>query len=123
MKFNLPKGRNPETTDYGLNSGCLLVQDELSPAILLPAAFIFFAAELALFPVAHGADTALGNPGRHQRGLGGGGAGFAECQVVFRGATLIAISADHDLDGRVLREVTRRDLDRSLSVGADVEAV
>ena len=60
----------------------LLIDAELIAAVLLPAAFILFGAELALFAVAHRADAVGLNTGTHQCSLGGVSAVFAERDVV-----------------------------------------
>src|SRR5579885_3656915 len=101
----------------------LPVNVELRAAVLLPALFGVVGAELLLLAVAHRTQTVRAYSRIHQRLLGGIGAVFAQRQVVFRRAALVAISSNHHLDVRMLVQESRILLDRRLRIRTDLIAV
>src|ERR1700731_4252181 len=74
---------------------------EMAAPVLLPAGFVALVAEGLLLAEADGAEAVGGNAQRNEVLLHGGGAAIAEGQVVFRGATLVAVAFDGCLDRRV----------------------
>src|SRR5580658_4836278 len=85
----------------------LPVDRELCAAVLLPAALAMLRAELLFLAVAHRAQAIRAYARRHQRLLRGIGAVFAESQVVLDRSALVAVSADHHLESRVLIQEVR----------------
>src|SRR5277367_2021570 len=86
----------------------LPINGEAGAAVLLPAFFRGLGAEWLLFAIAHNANAVGSDARLHQRLLGGVGAALAQREVVFVGATLVAVSAYQHFDVGVLRKVCRR---------------
>ncbi len=99
------------------------VDVELGAAVLLPAGFVFFGAELALLAVADDADAVGADAGGDEGLLGGVGAVFAEGDVVLGGAAVVAVAGDEDLDVWVCVQVGRGRGDGAFVRLADVVAV
>src|SRR5678815_3493800 len=68
----------------------LLARYEMRAAVLRPRTLVVTVVERTLFAVAHRADTRCVHTECHQVFLGRVGALLAECQVVRRGAALVA---------------------------------
>src|SRR6202158_3918153 len=95
----------------------------MAATVLLPAVLVVLAAEGLLFAEADGAEAIGRNAQRNEVLLHGGGAAIAQGQVVFRGATLVAVAFDGRLDGRVPLQEVRGLRKGSASVGTNVGLV
>src|SRR6185312_1188957 len=116
-------GRHSEISQCWPLIAGLLVDGECCAAVLLPARFVVLGAELLFLAVADGAQPVGAHTGGNQRLLGGVGAVFTECQVVFHRAALVAISADDHLQFRMLVQVVGVLLNCGLSIRTDGIAV
>src|SRR6266576_5583743 len=92
----------------------------MAATVLLPAGLVALVAEGLLLAEADGAEAIGRNAQRNEILLHGGGAAIAQGQVVFRGATLVAVAFDGRLDGRVPLQEVRGLRKGSASVGTNV---
>src|SRR5437667_10271732 len=92
----------------------------MTATVLLPAGLVALVAEGLLLAEADGAEAIGRNAQRNEILLHGGGAAIAQGQVVFRGATLVAVAFDGRLDGRVPLQEVRGLRKGSASVGTNV---
>lgn len=86
----------------------LFFGDDMNPAVLLPAGFGVLRAHRILLAIAHGVELAAGDAGIHEIILRRFGAGIAQSDVVFGGATLVAIALDLQLVTRILTQDLRQ---------------
>src|SRR6185312_515975 len=98
----------------------LAVERELGAAVLLPAGFVLFGAELLFLAVADDAEAAGGDACVDQCGACCVGTVFAKGEVVLGRAAAVAVAADDDLDGGVRVEVSGSLGDGSLGVGTEI---
>src|SRR5467141_282146 len=80
---------------------------EMAATVLLPAGLAALVAEGLLLAEADGAEAVGRNAQRNEVLLHGGGAAIAKGQVVFRGATLVAVAFDGCFDRRVAFQEVR----------------
>src|SRR5580704_6416493 len=104
-------------------NGPLLLIDEVTAAVLLPAGFVFFHTERLFFAVADGLDARGIDSSRHKSALYRRSALVAESQVVFRRATRVAVAFDGEVDVGMLIQELRIRLDRRLLVATNVRLV
>src|SRR5271155_3985451 len=101
----------------------LLFVNEMAAAILLPAAFVGLRAEGLLFAVADGLDAIASKSRLYERVFYGVGAIGAESEVVFGGATLVAVSLNRDADVGMLLQEAGIALNNALVGATDVVLV
>src|SRR5438309_8430011 len=95
----------------------------MAAAVLLPAGFVVLHAEGLLLAEADGAEAVGRNTQRNQILLDGAGAAVAEAEVIFGGATLVAMAFDGDFDRRVLLQEVSRLRERRAGIGTNVGLV
>src|SRR5579864_2368223 len=95
----------------------------MAAAVLLPTGFVGFQAERLFFAVADRLDACRAYPGGGQGAFHGRGALVAQRQVVFRGAALVAVALNREVDIGMLIEESRVGLHRSLLIAANVGLV
>ena len=78
-----------------------LRQDKVGAAVLLPALLVVLGAERPLLAPARGFHSFGGNAERNQKVFCGFGAPLAEAEIVFRRASLIAMSFERNMDLRI----------------------
>src|SRR6202020_1967700 len=96
----------------------LLLVNEMSTAVLLPASFVAFAAERFFLAVADRLDAAGCDSGGGQRVLHGCRTLVAQGQVIFGRSAFVAVSLDRDIDRGMLVQKQHVRLNRALLVGA-----
>src|SRR5260370_5117638 len=74
----------------------------MAAAVLLPASLVALHAEGLLFAEADGAEAIGGNAQRNEVLLHGASATVAQAKVIFRGAALVAMTFDGDLEARIV---------------------
>src|ERR1700676_656732 len=79
----------------------------MAAAILLPAGLVALVAEGLLLAEANDGEAVGRNAQRNEVLLDGAGAAIAQTQVVFRGATLVAVAFDGCFDRRVAFQEVR----------------
>ena len=97
----------------------LLLIDEVTAAILLPAAFVLFHAERLFLAVADGLDAAGADSSGGQGTLHCAGTLVAQSQVVFGRAAAVAVSLNREVDAGVLAEELRVGLDDRLLIAVE----
>src|SRR5581483_4463995 len=75
----------------------LLLVNEVTAAVLLPAGFVGLGAERLFLAIADRLDAAVIHAGRHQGVLDSIGAVVAESEVVFGRTTLVAMSFNREI--------------------------
>src|SRR5882672_9614712 len=91
--------------------------------VLLPARFVALRAERLFFAVADRLDATGVYASRHQSTLHRAGALVAQCDVVFRGTALVAMSFDSKAHIRMSVQELHVGLERTLLITADVRLV
>src|ERR1700687_2170435 len=95
----------------------------MAATILLPAGLVALVAEGLLFAEANDGEAVGRNAQRNEVLLDGAGAAIAKAQVVFRGATLVAVAFDGCSNRWVLLQEVRSRGECAASVGANVGLV
>src|ERR1700737_1597488 len=97
--------------------------NEMPPSIFLVALLSRFRASGFFFAIAHGTYAISGNAQRNEVLLYGAGATITECEVVFRGAALIAMTFNVDFNLRIAAQEFGGLTQRFASIGANVGLV
>src|SRR6267142_2007207 len=95
----------------------------MAATVLLVARLVVLVAEGLLLAEANGAEAVGRNPQRNEVLLDGGGAAIAQAQVVFRGATLVAVAFDGCFNRWVPLQEVRSRGESDASVGTNVGLV
>src|ERR1700674_399075 len=95
----------------------------MAATVLLPAVLVVLGAEGLLLAEADGAEAIGRNAQRNEILLHGGGAAIARSQVVFRGATLVAVAFDGHLEPRIIFKEIPGLRERGAGIGANVGLV
>src|SRR5467141_1797499 len=96
---------------------------EMAAAVLLPAGLVVLVAEGLLLAEADDVQAVGRNAQRNEVLLDGGGAAIAKAQVVFRGATLVAVAFDGCFNRWVPLQEVRSRGESDASVGTNVGLV
>src|SRR5262249_13378482 len=95
----------------------------MSAAILLPTGLIRLSAERFFLAIADCLNAIGGDASSYERILDGAGAIVAQCQVVLRRTTLVAVCLKRKADARVLLQESDVRLNRGLLARADIRLV
>ena len=98
----------------------LLLVNEMSTAVLLPASFVAFAAERFFLAVADRLDAAGGDSGGGQRVLHGCRTLVAQGQVIFGRSAFVAVSLHDEMDIGMLLQKSDIRLDRTLLISTNI---
>src|SRR6267143_2574939 len=95
----------------------------MTATVLLPAGLVALVAEGLLLAEADGAEAIGRNAQRNDILLHGSGAAIAQGQVVFRGATLVAVALDGHFEPRIIFQEIPGLRERGAGIGTNVNLV